>query len=113
MPEYTRAVTCWLSCGIGLCICYTTTTHELHFQFSCTANNQQQQASYCTTFGSQLRVTNTGPPEAICGWSGLVSIIRARSARQNFVPSSQEALFLHFRFKLGVILSLCSLLQDH
>ena len=56
--------------------------------------------------------TSAGPPEAICGWSGpgvggeVVEMKLAREARGKILDlaifSSQEALSLHFSFKLGV-----------
>ena len=56
----------------------------------------------------------TGPLEAICGWSGpavggeVGEIKLAREARGKILNlaifSIQEALSLHFSFKLGVII---------
>ena len=55
-----------------------------------------------------------GRPEAICGWSGpavggeVVDIKLAREARGKILDlaifSSQEALSLHFCFKLGALI---------
>ena len=55
---------------------------------------------------------SSGPPEAICGWSGPVvggEVVKIKLAHEACgkildlaIFSSQEALLLHFSFKLGV-----------